>query len=393
MTEATATAIPPALPKYREAIRQKGRTALIVLFILIAVAGVVGAVVIALSAGDAAGSGLSILFAIIPLPLLWFVYWWLDRYEPEPRRYKFAGFVWGGVVAVAIALVLEIWIQKTWDLSDKQAASFVAPLVEEPAKCLFLILTFLRARRVIDGFLDGLIYAGIVGIGFAFVENIGYYASSYLGSPDIQVAGAEGVTTTFVVRGLFSPFAHPLFTSAFGIAIGLAAARRSKTVKVLICSAGLLVSAGLHGLWNGSLSYGGGAGFFLAYLALAVVLAGLTVLAIIVRSRQVRILERSLSYVAQRGWIHPAEIPYLSRFGYRKAARRYAKDHGGKVAAQVVTRYQRLATEMAFLHDGLMSGRTIPRGVERTYALLDAMYELRPMLRFPPALQTTARHS
>jgi protease PrsW len=393
VTEATATAIPPALPKYREAIRQKGRTALIVLFILIAVAGVVGAVVIALSAGDAAGSGLSILFAIIPLPLLWFVYWWLDRYEPEPRRYKFAGFVWGGVVAVAIALVLEIWIQKTWDLSDKQAASFVAPLVEEPAKCLFLILTFLRARRVIDGFLDGLIYAGIVGIGFAFVENIGYYASSYLGSPDIQVAGAEGVTTTFVVRGLFSPFAHPLFTSAFGIAIGLAAARRSKTVKVLICSAGLLVSAGLHGLWNGSLSYGGGAGFFLAYLALAVVLAGLTVLAIIVRSRQVRILERSLSYVAQRGWIHPAEIPYLSRFGYRKAARRYAKDHGGKVAAQVVTRYQRLATEMAFLHDGLMSGRTIPRGVERTYALLDAMYELRPMLRFPPALQTTARHS
>ena len=393
MTEATATAIPPALPKYREAIRQKGRTALIVLFVLIAVAGVVGAVVIALSAGDAAGSGLSILFAMIPLPLLWVVYWWLDRYEPEPRRYKFAGFVWGGVVAVAIALVLEIWIQKTWDLSDKQAASFVAPLVEEPAKCLFLILTFLRARRVIDGFLDGLIYAGIVGIGFAFVENIGYYASSYLGSPDIQVAGAEGVTTTFVVRGLFSPFAHPLFTSAFGIAIGLAAARRSKTVKVLICSAGLLVSAGLHGLWNGSLSYGGGAGFFLAYLALAAVLVGLTVLAIIVRSRQVRILERSLSYVAQRGWIHPAEIPYLSRFGYRKAARRYAKDNGGKVAAQVVTRYQRLATEMAFLHDGLMSGRTIPQGVERTYALLDAMYELRPMLRFPPALQTTARHS
>jgi RsiW-degrading membrane proteinase PrsW (M82 family) len=393
VTDATAAAIPAALPKYREAIRQRGRTALVVLFILIAIAGVVGAGVIAWSAGDPAGSGLSILFAMIPLPLLWFVYWWLDRYEPEPRRYKFAGFVWGGVVAVAIALVLEIWIQNTWDLSDKQAASFVAPLIEEPAKCLFLILTFVRSRRVIDGFLDGLIYAGIVGIGFAFVENIGYYASSYLGSPDIQVAGAEGVTTTFVVRGLFSPFAHPLFTSAFGIAIGLAAARRSKVLKVLICFAGLLVSAGLHGLWNGSLSYGGGAGFVLAYLALAGVLVAMAILAIIVRNRQVRILERSLSYVAQRGWIHPAEIPYLSRFGYRKAARRYAKDHGGKVAAQVVKRYQTLATEMAFLHDGLMSGRSIPHGVERTYALLDAMYGLRPMLRLPPALESTVRHS
>ncbi|MEV7395778.1 PrsW family intramembrane metalloprotease [Aeromicrobium sp. NPDC092404] len=395
MTDAIAAAIPPALPKYREAIRQRGRTALIALFAIVAVVGVAGAGWIAWrgSDGDATGSGLSILFAVIPLPLLLLVYWWLDRYEPEPRRYKFAAFVWGGVIAVAIALALELWIQETWNLSDKEMASFIAPLAEEPAKCLFLILTFVRARRVIDGFLDGLIYAGIVGIGFAFIENIGYYASSYLGSPDIQVAGAEGVTTTFVVRGLFSPFAHPLFTSAFGIAIGLAAGRKSKILKVLIGFAGLVVSIGLHALWNGSLSYGGGLGFILAYLALAVVLVGLTVLAIIVRNRQVRILERSLSYVAQRGWIHPAEIPYLSRFGYRKAARRYAKDHDGKVAAQVVTRYQRLATEMAFLHDSLMSGRVIPRGVERTYALLDAMYELRPMLRFPPALQSTARHS
>jgi len=395
VTEATAAAIPAALPKYNEAIRQRGRKALIVIFVLVAVVGVLGAAWIAWrgSDGDAAGSTLSIGYALIPLPLLWFVYWWLDRYEPEPRRYKFAGFVWGGVVAVTIALALEISIQNIWDLSDKQMAAFIAPIVEEPAKCLFLALTFVRARRVIDGYLDGLIYAGIVGIGFAFVENIGYYASSYLGSPDIQVAGAEGATATFVVRGLFSPLAHPLFTSAFGIAVGLAAARRTKTMKVLICTAGLLVSAALHGLWNGSLSYGGGLGFILAYLALGAVLVGLAVLAIIVRNRQVRILERSLSYVAQRGWIHPAEIPYLSRFGYRKAARRYAKSHDGKVAAQVVKRYQTLATEMAFLHDALMSGRQIPRGVERTYALLDAMYALRPLLRFPPALQSTVRHS
>ncbi|WP_162891097.1 PrsW family intramembrane metalloprotease [Aeromicrobium sp. A1-2] len=392
MTEATAAAIPAALPKYREPFRQRGRVALIVLFVLIAIAGIAGGAAISFSAGDPEGAGLSVMFAIVPLPLLLLAYWWLDRYEPEPRRYKFAAFVWGGVVAVAIALALEVWIQNTWDLSDETAASVVAPLVEEPAKCLFLLLTFVRSRRVIDGFLDGLVYAGIVGVGFAFVENIGYYAASYLGSPDIQVAGAEGVTTTFVVRGLFSPFAHPLFTSAFGIAVGLAVARRSKVLKVVILMVGLAASVGLHAVWNGSLSYGGGAGFVLAYLALAIVLAGITILAIVARVRQVRTLERSLSYVAQRGWIHPAEIPYLSRFGYRKAARRFAKDHGGRVTAKVVKRYQRHATEMAFLHDAMMTGRSIPHGVERTYALLDAMYALRPALRFPPALQNTARH-
>ncbi|MGA8988484.1 PrsW family intramembrane metalloprotease [Aeromicrobium sp.] len=391
MTEATAAAIPAALPRYREPFRQRGRVPLISLFVLIAVAGIAGGVAISFSAGDPEGAGLSILFAIIPLPLLWLAYWWLDRYEPEPRRYKFAAFVWGGVVAVAIALALEVWIQNTWNLSDETTASVVAPLVEEPSKCLFLLLTFARSRRVIDGFIDGLVYAGFVGIGFAFVENIGYYAASYLGSPDIQIAGAEGVTTTFVVRGLFSPFAHPLFTSAFGIAVGLAVARRSKIGKIVIMTMGLAVSVGLHALWNGSLSYGGGAGFVLAYLVLALVLVGIAILAVIIRTRQVKILERSLSYVAQRGWIHPAEIPYLSRFGYRKAARRFAKEREGRRAARVITRYQRHATEMAFLHDGMMKGRAIPHGVERTYALLDAMYALRPALRFPPALQSTTR--
>ncbi|MET0929701.1 MAG: PrsW family intramembrane metalloprotease [Aeromicrobium sp.] len=391
----TTVPLPTDVPVYSEAVRQRGRTALIVLFVLIAIGGVVGGVAISLGAGDAEGAGLSIFYAMIPLPFLWLVFWWLDRYEPEPRRYKFAAFVWGGVVAVAIALALEVWAQNVWDLSDEATATFAAPLAEEPAKCLFLLLTFVRSRRVIDGVLDGLIYAGIVGIGFAFVENIGYYATTYLGSPEIEIAGAEGATTTFIVRGIFSPFAHPLFTAAFGIAIGFAVTRRSKLLRVLIVTLGLAVSIGLHGLWNGSLSYGpdSGAGFLLAYLAMGALLVAIGVLAIIVRVRQVRILERSLSYVADRGWIHPAEIPYLSRFGYRKAARRFARTNHGKVAGQVVTRYQRLATEMAFLHDALMSGRSKPHGVERTYALLDAMYALRPALRMPPALHVTFRHT
>jgi RsiW-degrading membrane proteinase PrsW (M82 family) len=386
VTDVTTTPIPARMPKYTERPRQFGRTLLLVLFILIAVAGVAGGILISFGAGDARGAQLSLLFAFIPLPALFLSYWWLDRYEPEPRRYKFAAFVWGGVVAVAIALAVQLAIQATWDLSDETMASFVAPATEEPAKGVFLLLTFLRMRRVIDGFLDGLVYAGLVGIGFAFIENIGYYASSYLGSPDIEIAGAQGATTTFVVRGVFSPFAHPLFTSAFGIAIGIALMLRNRTAKAVVLTLGMVVSIGLHGLWNGSLSFGGGTGFVVVYLALGVVLLAVAILAIVVRTRQVRILEQSLTYIADRGWIHPAEIPYLSRFGYRKVARRYAKEHHGKVAAGIVRRYQTLATEMAFLHHAVMSGRSKPRGIERTYALLDAMYALRPMLRFPPAM-------
>ncbi|MEH3033310.1 MAG: PrsW family intramembrane metalloprotease [Aeromicrobium erythreum] len=394
---ATGTATPPTshaagqLPRYRETPRQRGRLVLQVLVAVLGVAGAVGVVLLfAFSAGDAYGAGLSVLYAVIPLPLLWFVYWWLDRYEPEPRRYKVAAFVWGAVGAVAIALVLEGAAASLLGLGDKTMASVVAPLVEEPAKGLFLLLTFLRWRRVLDGFLDGVILAGIVGVGFAFSENIGYYAASYLGSPDLKVAGAEGATGTFIVRGIFSPFAHPLFTTAFGIGLGLAVATRSWWLKVLYATVGLLASVALHALWNGSLSFGGGVGFVLAYLVLAMLFVGLAVTAVVVRVRQVRVLESSLSYVAQRGWIHPAEIPYLARFGYRRAARRFARRHG-RTTRRAVTRYQRLATEMAFLHHAVMSGRSMPHGVERTYALLDAMADVRPFVRLPPAMAPTHR--
>ncbi|MGA9715244.1 MAG: PrsW family intramembrane metalloprotease [Aeromicrobium sp.] len=386
-TSAAKPVVPPGpLPVYTEAFRQRGRRWWIAAVVVVSVLGVVGVVAISLGAEDVTGASVSIGYALIPLPLLWLAYWWLDRYEPEPRRYKFAAFVWGGVVAVAIALVLQILIQQVFDLSDDAMASFIAPITEEPAKCLFLVVIFLRARRVIDGMLDGLILAGLVGIGFAFVENIGYYAFTYLGSPETPIAGVQGATVTFVVRGVFSPLAHPLFTSAFGIAMGLAVTRKSRWTKAALLVMGLLASILMHALWNGSLSYGGGMGFILVYLALGLLLAVLATIAIVVRVRQVRTLEQSLSYVAERGWIHPAEIPYLSRFAYRRTARRYARSQHGRTTAKAVTRYQQLATEMAFLHHRVMTGATIPHGVERTFALLDAMHEVRPFVRLPPAL-------
>jgi RsiW-degrading membrane proteinase PrsW (M82 family) len=390
-TSAVTTRPTGPLPRYTEAHAQRGRLLLTIAVVVVALVGIAGGVVFSLQADDARGAGLSIGYALAPLPVLWLAYWWLDRYEPEPRRYKVAAFVWGGVVSVAIALALQVWIQGAFDLDEETMASFVAPATEEPAKCLFIALTFVRARRVIDGMLDGLIFAGLVGIGFAFVENIGYYAVSYLGSPDIPLAGAEGATTTFIVRGLFSPFAHPLFTSAFGIAVGLAVTRRSRWSKIVLVVVGLVGSVVLHGLWNGSLSYGGGVGFVLVYLVLGALLAVLAVIAIIVRVRQVRTLEQSLSYVAERGWIHPAEIPYLSRFGYRRTARRYAAAQHGKLTAQAVRRYQRLATEMAFVHHRVMTGARVPHGVERTFALLDAMHDVRPFVRLPPALTPLTR--
>jgi RsiW-degrading membrane proteinase PrsW (M82 family) len=389
VTDVTVVPYPTKLPRRRDLPRQRGRAFLKIAVWLTAIFGILAGIGISLSAGNSFGAGLSMFYALIPLPGLWLAYWWLDRYEPEPRRYKLAAFVWGGVVAVAIALVSQILIQEIFGLSDNLMAAVVAPVTEETAKCAFLLLTFMRMRRVIDGFLDGLIYAGLVGLGFAFIENIGYYSASYLGSADEKLAGAAGTTATFIMRGIFSPFAHPGFTAAFGIALGLAIttfARRNRILQAILILLGLAASIALHGLWNASLAYGDGRGFLIVYLALTGGLLVLTIFAIVVRVRQVHTLEASLRAIAERGWIHPDEIPYLSRFRHRKTARKYAGQHYGRLPRKVVRRYQQLATEAAFLHHALTTGRHVPSGVERTYALLDEMYGLRPHLRLPPAL-------
>ena len=47
------------------------------------------------------------VLAALSFPLLILVCFWLDRYEPEPARYRLAALGWGGVVAVSLSLVAE----------------------------------------------------------------------------------------------------------------------------------------------------------------------------------------------------------------------------------------------------------------------------------------------
>ncbi|WP_313407000.1 PrsW family intramembrane metalloprotease [Aeromicrobium sp.] len=379
------------LPSDVDPLRQRGRTLLVVLVWIAAVVGAAGAVFIASRSGSVAGASLAIVYALIPLPFVLLAYWWLDRVEPEPFRYTAAAFVWGAVIAVGIALPLEI-AMSALGMSEDWLISIGAPVAEEFAKGLFVVLTLVRMRRIIDGVLDGLIVSGLVGIGFAAMENVGYYAVSYLGldSDMPSLAGPQMATATFVIRGLFSPFAHPLFTAAIGIAMGLAVGRSSALQRWGLVLLGYLVSVGLHALWNGSIVMVGAAGFLLAYAVLSLMLIVLVVMAIVLRLRQTATLARALTDIAARGWIHPAEVPWLVRFGRRSQCRRHAKQFGPE-AVDAVRRYQRLATEAAFLHDAVMLGKAGPNGTDRTYALLDRMWGLRPFLRFPPALPPGVR--
>ena len=198
--------------------------------VVVTVLSVVGAIVMILFiALSGAPSSLALATALAALPVgpLVACYLWLDRYEPEPKALLATGLVWGGFVATAATLVIQGVGGFFVPLSESVSLTVAAPVVEEAAKGFFLLLMLWWRRHELDGILDGLVYAGMVGIGFAFVENILYLAAAYNGTDATGPGGAEALTGTFILRCLVSPFAHPLFTSFIGIGVGIAVSSRS----------------------------------------------------------------------------------------------------------------------------------------------------------------------
>lgn len=167
----------------------------------------------------------------------------LDRYDPEPAWALTMVFVWGALAACGVSGVVNTLVAAA--VGDNVSAVISAPLVEEFMKGLALAGMFYFWRREFDGVVDGIIYATFVALGFAAVENVVYYARAARQSGD-------ALTGLFVLRGLVTPWAHPLFTSMTGIGFGVA---REATRPVLRWAAPLLGYAAavfLHFVWNGS---------------------------------------------------------------------------------------------------------------------------------------------
>jgi RsiW-degrading membrane proteinase PrsW (M82 family) len=355
--------------------------------VLIAVSLLVGSAVIAfvfVASGQPEAIAVGLLLAMLPVGPLVACYVWLDRYEPEPVRLLVMAFGWGALVATASALALQVVDDALIGRGMTWSAVVVAPVTEEAGKGLFVLLLLWLRRHTIDGVLDGLIYAGLVGVGFAFTENILYYAGAYAGEMGLGPGGLESATTLFVIRGIFSPFAHPLFTSAIGIGAGLMVTSRSRGLRVLAPLVGYLVAVALHAAWNGSAFAADGAFFLLTYVfAMVPGFFALVGLAVWFRVREGRMLARSLTDLARRGYLQVQEVPWLVRPPARRTARKNARRRGGPEAERMMREYQRQAIELAVLHDRVMRGRSARGAQERGAHMAHRLGALRAHVMFP----------
>jgi protease PrsW len=368
----TPQAMPPAAPA---ALLRRPRSALTwVTMIVLGLGGLLIAILIFLLGGPA-GALTATLLAAVSFPVMILICFWLDRYEPEPARYRLAALGWGAVAAVAFSFVGEQLVFGLSGTNEIVNVAVAAPVVEELGKGLFLVAVVIFRHAELNGPLDGIIYGALVGIGFAFVEDIVYYLQS------LQ-SGQLGVT--FFLRGVIGPFAHPLFTAATGLAIGIAVTTRRPGVRILAPILGFLAAVVMHGIWNGS-TFWGGNGFLVAYSAIFLpLLVVILAVAVWARSREGKMLTIALQQVAQMGWIRPEEIRWIARLSDRMSARAYAKRIGGKPAADAVRAYQQTMTEVAFLHHRAVSG-TAPADLnQRMNGLLQRAAWLRPYVVFPP---------
>jgi RsiW-degrading membrane proteinase PrsW (M82 family) len=375
---------PPEGALYRPLRKSRGGRVLLVvaLMVLFGLCAVALAAVIGYEFGPFVPI-LGILAAALPVPLVVLSLRWLDRYEPEPWRYLLFAFGWGALVATVSALVLQVLAGTV--VPEGASAVLVAPPTEEFGKALPVLLLLLFRRREFGGVVDGIVYAGMAGAGFAFTENVLYFSQAYVQGAE-QGHGFLAVAVLFVVRGVLSPFAHPLFTACAGIGLGLAALYRHPAVRVGAPLVGYLMAVTLHALWNLIASVPSLAVQVTGYLFLMVpAFAAMVGIALFVRSREAKVVGRILPAYVTAGWLTPAELPWLSTTGARRAARRWARAVGGEAGDRALREYQFGATKLAMLRDRQLRGLVDPEFVTRERELLGALTTARQFfLRYSP---------
>ena len=223
--------------------------------------------------------------------------------------------------------------------------------------------------------LDGIVYASMVGLGFAMTENIKYYAEAVI----------EGRTFgTFVVRGMFSPYAHPLFTSMTGIGLGIASHARGRAVRLAMPAVGLALAIVLHSIWNTSLFLSdrldnGLVALGMYFVVMVPVFTGVLLVALFGLLREGRILREHMAREVERGRLSRDEFERLCTVRGRMKASLGTLFRRGPSAWAAHRGYHSVASELAF-HRHRVARGVVPRdadAAEREAAYLRLFDELR----------------
>ncbi len=383
MTNDPRTALAPPL-----AMRPSGsKNAIKIIFGILAalVALLLGLIVLLLIGVETGPVALLIglVSATVPVPLYLVLVLWIDRYEAEPGWMLATAFFFGALVAVFFAFLINTASDVAVQLMTNNAragrtfgAVISAPIVEESAKALILFIFFFWKKDEFDGVIDGIVYAAMVGLGFAMTENIQYYGKA------VMERGAGGLTFVFILRGALAPFSHPMFTSMTGIGLGIARQSRSTAVKFITPVMGLLAAISMHSIWNGSGVIFGGIAFLLTYIVIMIPAFFIMLVVIILAlRREGQIVREYLVPDYHGGLLTQQEYNQLCSVGGRMGSSFNAFSRGGFSHWQTARQLNQTASELAFHRSRVARGIIAPDAREREAAYRQALEDLLTRMR------------
>lgn len=217
---------------------------------------------------------LTAAFLSIPAFLL---LWYFDRREREPAWLYWGALLWGVVVASGLIFILNatgtsfittnaLGLNPTqleglanddvlsfldaspnflYELAGLALLAIQVPIVQELIKGLALLLLALLMRTEFNGVRDGIVYGGLIGLGFHLTEAAIHATNSFF-----SLAG-YGALEQFISRfALLGLETHFLYTALLGIGLGLAVQAKGAFTKALFALGGLLMAFLAHGIHN-----------------------------------------------------------------------------------------------------------------------------------------------
>jgi protease PrsW len=185
---------------------------------------------------------------LLNLPTSAFALWVLRRIQrnrKEPWWLVLVAIAWGVIVASNFAMVTESAYSALLGPhlipgpAVSFAQSFSAGLFEELGKGVAVVVLFVLCRDRFDGVVGGIVTGAAVGLGFNFLESIGYSATG--GQLFFQWWARQ-------VVGLF--FGHVTFTALIGAGLGVARQQPERWRQAVCVVSGFAAAVAAHFLWD-----------------------------------------------------------------------------------------------------------------------------------------------
>ena len=192
-----------------------------------------------MSAMSATALSYALLSGLLP-SLVWLFFWLReDRLHPEPRGLLAASF-FGGMVAVAAAVLAEQYIAEIY--ADPSIRYTLWASVEEIFKFIAVAVIALHTQSN-DEPIDAMIYCIVTALGFAALENALFIMGPLSGG---EIAKA---LITGNMRFIGATLLHTVSSAMIGFTLGLAF-YRGKAAKILAALVGLAAAIAIHATFN-----------------------------------------------------------------------------------------------------------------------------------------------